>query len=45
MAIKAGRPKVADKGKNRSFKLTDLQYAKLKELGGVKWLKKQLETY
>ena len=40
---KIGRPKVANKGKNRSFKLTDTQYAKLRLLGGVKWLKKMIE--
>jgi len=41
-----GRPPVADKGRNRSFKLTDAQYAKLKLLGGVKWFKKIIEeTY
>jgi len=39
---KAGRPVVADNGKNRTFRLTDAQYAKMKLLGGVKWLKSLL---
>lgn len=39
-----GRPSIPDidKGKNRSFKLTDVQYAKLKLLGGVKFIKSLL---
>lgn len=39
-----GRPSVADKAKNRTFKLTDAQYLRLKSLGGVKWLKLQLDV-
>jgi hypothetical protein len=38
----AGRPPVLNKSKNRTFKLTDAQYARMKELGGVKWLKSLL---
>jgi hypothetical protein len=39
---KVGRPPVADKGKNRSIKLTDDQYTAFKLQGGIKWLKSHL---
>jgi len=41
---KVGRPRVDDKGKNRSIKLTDTQYAKFRLLGGIKWLKRILNA-
>ena len=35
-----GRPPVADKAKNRSMSLNNAEYAKFRQLGGIKWLKK-----
>lgn len=38
----AGRPKSTDPAKQRSIRLTDLHWNKLKELGGAKWIIKKL---
>lgn len=35
----AGRPKVADPAKNRTFKMNDADWLKFKAAGGVKWLR------
>lgn len=40
----AGRPKLADKAKTRTMRLTDKHWNKFKELGGVSWLKIILDT-
>lgn len=40
----AGRPAIsdADKAKNRSIKLSDADWLKLKLLGGAQWIRDQL---
>ena len=34
-----GRPRMADKARNRSMSLNDAEYAQFKKAGGIKWLK------
>lgn len=35
----AGRPIIADKAKSRTIRLTDDDWLKFKELGGLEWLR------
>jgi hypothetical protein len=39
---KRGRPKVDDLAKNRTIKLTDLDWQNFKKLGAAKWLRQKI---
>lgn len=40
----AGAPTVSDKAKSRTVSLNDAEFAKFKQLGGLKWLKDTLNN-